>query len=159
MRIPPPRPSASCQPLAQRAALDVGHNIVKEPARLAGIVHGEDVRVGESRHDLDFVEEPLDSDDRGEAGEQHLERDLALMPGVVGQIHAGHAAAAEQAAELEPPGQLGIEVGRGMSVGTGLEYTACLTRRLAQWSIVAAATETSARSLPSVEGSRGPCHS
>ena len=102
---------SSGQPLAQRAALDVGHDILKEPTRLAGIVHGEDVRVGESRHDLDFVEEPLDADDRGEAGEQHLERDLTLMPGVVGQIHAGHAAAAEQAAELEPPGERGLEIG------------------------------------------------
>ena len=73
-------------------------------------MHDEDVRVREPSDDLDLVEEPLDPDDRGEAGQQHLQRDLALMLAVVRQVHAGHAAAAEDAAQLVALGKSGIEV-------------------------------------------------
>jgi hypothetical protein len=42
----------------------------------------------------DLLEEPVGSDDGGEVGPQHLERDLAVVPEVLGQADGGHAALA-----------------------------------------------------------------
>ena len=65
--------SPAREPLAQRPAFDVRHDVIEEPARLAGVVQREDVRVGETGGDLDFLQEPLDAEKCGEAGEQHLQ--------------------------------------------------------------------------------------
>jgi hypothetical protein len=44
---------------------------------------------------LDFLEEPVDPDHRAELGAEHLDRDLAGMPEVLGQIHHRHPALAQ----------------------------------------------------------------
>jgi hypothetical protein len=46
----------------------------------------------EIRRRLDFREEPLAPYDGGQLGLQHLERDTALVPQVVGKIDGGHSA-------------------------------------------------------------------
>ncbi len=54
------------EPLPQCRALDVGHGVVQEPARLTGLVQRDDVRMAELRPDLDFTQEPLGSYRRGQ---------------------------------------------------------------------------------------------
>ena len=49
---------------------------------------------------LDLAQEALGPERGGQLGVQHLERDRAVVPEVVGEVHRGHAAAPELA--LEP---------------------------------------------------------
>src|SRR2546422_6807070 len=49
--------------LAQRATLDVRHDIIEETTRLPRVVQGEDVGVGEARGHLDLLQEPLRSEE------------------------------------------------------------------------------------------------
>ncbi len=118
-----PQAPPALEPLAQRRAVDVRHDVVQEPADLARVVEGEDVRVGEAGGDLDFLEKALGSEEGGEPGQQHLERDRALMLAVVSQVHGGHAAAPECAANLIAPGERGLEIG-GDVRRHGREYRA-----------------------------------
>ena len=46
---------------------------------------------------LDLAQEPLGAEDGGQLGVEHLERDLAVVPEVVGEVDGGHAALAELA--------------------------------------------------------------
>ena len=103
------------QALAERATGDVGHHVVEKLAGLAGFMHGQDVRVGEPRDDLDLFQEPLGAERGGELGPQHFERDDAVMLLVIGEVDRGHAAAAKQVAELitvrESSGEVGGDEG------------------------------------------------
>ena len=58
------------QALAQRLTLDVGHDIVKQPIGLIGVVERQDVRVVEPGGDLDLAEETGCSDVGGDIGSQ-----------------------------------------------------------------------------------------
>ena len=49
--------------VAERLALDEGHDVVEEPVGLAGVVQREDVRVLQVRRGLDLAQEPLGADD------------------------------------------------------------------------------------------------
>ena len=97
--------------LAQRAAVDVRHDIIEEPARFARVVQGEDVWVGEAGGDLDLLQKPLDAEKGGEAGQENFERDAAPMLAVVREVHGSHAAAAEHLTELVALGERRREVG------------------------------------------------
>ncbi len=79
---------------AERIALDEGHDVVQQAAGLARVVEREDVRVAELGGDLDFAQEPLGAQDGREIGAQDLDRDLAMMLEVVGQVDRGHPSAA-----------------------------------------------------------------
>ena len=59
----------------------------------------QDVRVLEVGGGLDLAQEPLGADDRGQLGPQHLDRDLAVVLEVLGEVDGGHAALAELALE------------------------------------------------------------
>jgi hypothetical protein len=100
----------SRQALAQRAALEVGHHIIEEATRFTGVVQRQDVGVGEPGRDLDFLEESLHAEEGGEAGEEHLEGDLAAMLAVVGEVHRRHPAAAQHAAQRVALAQRGLQV-------------------------------------------------
>src|SRR5258706_16468767 len=89
----------------------MGHDIIEEAAPLARVVEGEDVRMRKPRGDLDFLQEPLDPEERGKTGEQHLQRDLAAMLAVVREIHGRHAAAAQYAAQSVALAERRLEVG------------------------------------------------
>src|SRR5439155_1325896 len=97
--------------LAQRAAVDVRHDIIEEPARFARVVQGEDVWVGEAGGDLDLLQKPLDAEKGGEAGQENFERDAAPMLAVVREVHGSHAAAAEHLTEFVALGERRREVG------------------------------------------------
>ena len=58
---------------------------------------------------LDLGEEPLGAEDGGELGVQHLERDLAVVLEVVGEVHRRHAARAELALDAVAVGERGGE--------------------------------------------------
>ena len=68
---------------------------------------------------LDFREEPLAADHGGELGAQHLERDLAVVLEVLGQVDGGHAARAELALDAVAVGE-----GGDQSVGGGVHFVA-----------------------------------
>ena len=57
----------------------------------------------------DLGQEPLGAEHGGELGLQHLERDLAVVPEVVGEIDGRHAALAELALDLVLVGQGGVQ--------------------------------------------------
>jgi len=110
-RIVRSEPPARFEPLTQRAAVEMRHYIIEEAQGLPRIVQGEDVRVREPRCNLDFLEEPLDAEEGGEARKQHLQRDLTPVLAVVREVHGRHAAAAQHAAQRIALAQRGLEVG------------------------------------------------
>jgi hypothetical protein len=67
---------------------------------LSGVDQRQDVRVVEPGRDLDLGQEPLTAEYRAQLGAQHLERHLAIVLEVGGQVDGGHAAGAELA--LDP---------------------------------------------------------
>ena len=93
------------EPVAQRFAFDVGHDVVEEAVHLPGIDEAEDVRVLEIGGDLDLFEEAVGADDGGELGAEHLEGDLAVVLQVVGQVNGRHAAVAEFALDAVAVGE------------------------------------------------------
>jgi hypothetical protein len=81
------------QPVAQRRPRHVWHHVVEEARRLPGVVHGEDVGVLQVGGDGDLAQEPLGR--RRQLRAHHLERHLAVVLQVLGEIHGGHPARAE----------------------------------------------------------------
>ena len=59
--------------------------------------------------ELDLGQEPLGADHGGELGAQHLERDPAVVPDVLGQVDGRHAAGADLAVEAIAVRQGGLE--------------------------------------------------
>ena len=47
------------------------------------------------RRDVDLAEESVAAEGSGQLGPKHLDRDLAVVPDVLGQVDGRHAAAAE----------------------------------------------------------------
>ena len=85
------------QLLADRLALDVGHDVKQEPARFAGIKERQDVRVAHRRRGLDLLHEPRGAQHGREFGFQDLDGDLAGVLEILGQIDRRHAPRAELA--------------------------------------------------------------
>ena len=72
--------------------------------------------MGERRGDPDLAGEPVGAEQRAELGPEHLDRHLAVVLEVVGQVDRGHAAAAELALEgvaAREGGGEDVELGRG----------------------------------------------
>ena len=83
--------------VAQRLALDVGHNVKEEPLGATGVVQREDVRMIQTRGDLDFSQESVGAELRRHLREEHLDRDRAVVPHVARAVDGGHAPAAQLA--------------------------------------------------------------
>jgi hypothetical protein len=98
------------EPLAQRAAFHVGHDVEEQLARLARVVHRQDMRVVEAGGQLDLAEEALGADRGGKVGAEDLERDLTVVAEVLGQEDDGHPALAELALDPVAAGQGAIEL-------------------------------------------------
>jgi hypothetical protein len=60
---------------------------------------------------LDLAEEALGADDRGELGTQHLDRDLASMLEIFGEVDRGHAALADLALDSIATGERILKAG------------------------------------------------
>ena len=63
--------------------------------------------------DVDLAEEPLGAQRRGELGPQDLERDLAVVLEVVGEVDGGHAALAELALDAVAAAEGGTQSFQG----------------------------------------------
>ena len=61
------------------------------------------------RGDLDLPQEPSGAERGGELGPQHLDRDLAVVLEVLGEIDGGHAALAELALDAVAVGEGGAK--------------------------------------------------
>ena len=57
---------------------------------MAGVVEGENVRMGETRHHADLAQEPLRLLGGRHLRTQHLERDVAVVLQIVGLVDEGH---------------------------------------------------------------------
>ena len=83
------------QPRPERLARDVGHDVVEEVAGRPRVEQRHDVRMIQPRGDLDFAQEALAADHRGNLRLQHLDRHLPPVPDIVGEIDGRHAAGAD----------------------------------------------------------------
>ena len=54
---------------------------------------------------LDLGKEALRADDGGELGPEDLDRDLAVVPEILGQVHRGHPSGAELPLNAVPVGE------------------------------------------------------
>ena len=82
----------------------------------------------------DLRQEPFGAEDRGQLGLQHLDRDLAVVLDVVGEVDGRHAALAELTLDLVFVGQGGVQSFEefGHSAGglqTRSQYRSLLLRR------------------------------
>ncbi len=99
---------------AQRLAVDERHDVEEEAVGGAGIEERQDVGVLQRRGGRDLLDEPLGAEDGGELGLEDLERHLALVLEVLGQVHRGHAALAQLALDAVAVGQGGGEAVQGV---------------------------------------------
>jgi hypothetical protein len=83
--------------LPERLPFHVRHHVEEEGVRLSRVEEREDMRVLQVGGRLDLGEESLGPHHGGELGLQDLERDLALVLEVVGEVDGRHAALAELA--------------------------------------------------------------
>ena len=119
------------EPLPQRAAFHVGHDVEEEAAGLAGIVDRQDVGVGQAGGELDLAEEPVGADGGREVGAEDFQGDLAVVAEVLGQEHDGHPALAELALEDVAAGEAGGEL--VLQGGHGEGKDACDYRKVPDW--------------------------
>jgi hypothetical protein len=82
------------QAVAKRLPVDERHHIEHRAVHLAGIEQRQDVPVLEDCRGLDLGKEALGADDRRKFRAEDLDRDLAVVLEVLGEIHRGPAACA-----------------------------------------------------------------
>ena len=80
------------EPVPKDLALDERHHVEEEGIGRAGVEQRQDVRVLQVGGRLDLAEEPVGADDRGQLRPQDLDRDLAVVLEVLGEVHRRHAA-------------------------------------------------------------------
>ncbi len=87
----------AAEPIAERLALHVGHDVVEQPGGGTGIMERENVGMTERGGDVDFAEKPLGAERGRQLRTQDLERDPPVVLEVLGQIDRCHPAPAELA--------------------------------------------------------------
>jgi hypothetical protein len=85
------------QPIAERLALDVGHDVEDESVFLAGVVQREDMRMRENGRDLDFAKEPFGTERHRQLGPQDFDRHPPVVPEIVGEVDRSHSSPANLA--------------------------------------------------------------
>ncbi len=90
------------QPRRQRLAVEILHDEEVDPVVVPHLVQRADARMRESSDRPRFVREarPTARVGRG-VRQQHLDRDVAIEPGVAGLVDLAHAASADKALDLE----------------------------------------------------------
>jgi hypothetical protein len=112
-------------PASQRLACHVGHDVVEQAIGLTGIVQRQDVGMGESGGDPDFLEETRGAHDRGEIASHDLDGDPPVVLDVGGQVHGGHTAAAQLAVYRVLPREAGSEALQLIPHGTTPQLSGC----------------------------------
>src|ERR1019366_8213888 len=100
------------QLVAERLALDEGHDVEQEAVGRARVEERENVRVLQGRGGLDLHYKALGAKHRRQLRLQHLERDVAIVLQVVREVHRRHPAGAEFALDGVAAGKRGIEAFR-----------------------------------------------
>jgi hypothetical protein len=85
------------QPVAQRLAFHVRHDVVNEAIDLARVVQRKNVRMLQVRRRADLCEEPFAAEYRGEFRAEQFQRDQPVVSDVAREEDQGHAAGAELA--------------------------------------------------------------
>jgi hypothetical protein len=98
------------KPVAERFAIDERHHIEDRRLDPARVMERQDVRMLQVGRGADLGQEPLGAEDGGQLGAEDLERHLAVVPEVVGQVDRGHAALAERALDRVAVGEGFLEV-------------------------------------------------
>ena len=94
------------EPVAERFALDVGHDVENGGVDSAGINEGEDVGMLQVGGGFDLLQEPLGADEYRQLGAEHFERDPAVVAPIQREVDRGHAAGAQLTLD-------GVAVGQG----------------------------------------------
>ena len=81
----------------QRLAGDERHHVIELPARRARVEQREDVGVTQTRRDRDFLQEAFGANGPADIRIDDFHRDAAVVLEIFGQVHRGHAAAAQLA--------------------------------------------------------------
>src|SRR5215203_3056937 len=89
----------SVEPLPERLAFDVGHNIVQEALGLTRIVERQDVRMVESRSKLYLSQEPIRTKRRREIRMENLQRNEPLVLSILREIDSRHSSTTELAVD------------------------------------------------------------
>jgi hypothetical protein len=95
--------------VAQRLTFDERHYRIEEAVRLPRIMEREYVGVLEVGSGLDFLDEALGTEDRGEFGPQDFHRNVPVVPHIAREINGGHATGAQLALDGVAVGQRGRE--------------------------------------------------
>ena len=110
------------EPVTEGLALDEGHDVEELAIGAAAVEQREDVGVLEIGGELDFLEEALGANDGRQFRVDDLDRDLAAMADILGEVDGGHAARPEFAFDAVAIAQGGRERGDGVGQ-TELEVT------------------------------------
>ena len=97
------------QLVAERLALDEGHDVEQKPVRRTRIKERQNMRVLQRRGGRDLLHESLSAKHRSEFGLQQLERDVPLVLDVLAEIDRGHAALTELALDAVATSERGVE--------------------------------------------------
>ena len=95
------------QPVAQALAFDERHDVVRRAVRLAAVDQPQDMRVLQVGDGPDLAQESLGADHGRQLRPQHLDRDLAIVLEVLGEVHRRHAALAQLPLDAVAVGERG----------------------------------------------------
>ena len=97
--------AVAAETVAEALPFHIGHREPEVAPDLSRVEHGQNVRMLQPGRELDLALESLRAERGRDRGQEHLERDGALVPEVAGEVHRGHAAAAELALDEVAVGQ------------------------------------------------------
>ena len=117
------------EPVAQALALHERHHVIRGSMDLTRVDQAENMGVLQVGDGPDLAEKPLGPDHRRQLGAEHLDRDLAGVPEVLGEVDGGHAPRPELALDAVAVGQGCGEAKEG--VGHGPQVTCGRGRRVA----------------------------
>src|SRR2546427_659760 len=105
------------EPVSQRFALDVGHDVEEESLRLPGVVERQDVGMVEPSRGVYLAEKPLRAERCGQLGLQDLNGDLAVVLPVLSEVDRRHPPAAELALDRVAVGEGGLQTSEQVGQG------------------------------------------
>jgi len=109
-------------PSAQRFPRDERHHIKEQAIRVARVEQRQNVRVLELGGGPDLGQEPLATDGGREVGVQYLDRDLSVVPHIMGEVDRRHAAGAQLALNAIPALDGRSESGLKAACDLGLDH-------------------------------------
>jgi len=84
------QPTFSLEQKPQAMAFDIRHDVPQELTRAARVEQRKNVRMGEAADDVDLAQEPVCSQTTCNLGPKYLDRYLAVMTAIRGEIDSRH---------------------------------------------------------------------